>query len=167
MVRNKAGVAGASEGERVEEEEAEDHDDASQDAPPQLLIHQRLGPLFPVDEILHRRIQRVQRPHVERRQSGGERKHDDQNEWAGTVRCDGETGDSVDDPEYKVGDGKYPDVDHCPAERWPDHAVSHADNEKEEEGERVTGSIKDRHNYHERLGPDVQSMPILVIWRVR
>jgi hypothetical protein len=50
-------------------------------------------------------------------------------------RGDDKVGDGVGDAKHKVGDGEPPDVDHGAAERGLDHAVAHADDQEQEEGE--------------------------------
>lgn len=129
---HKAGINSASKGEGVDEKEAENHNDAAEDAPPQLLVHQRLSLLLPVDEILHGGIERVQSPHVEGRQGAGERKNDQEHERTSAIGRDGQTGDGVDDRKDKVRDGQDTDVDHGPAQGGLDHTVAHADDQEEE-----------------------------------
>lgn len=57
VIRHKVSVAMTSKVEGVDEEEAEDDNDAAKDAPPKLLVHQGLRLLLSVDEVLHRGIQ--------------------------------------------------------------------------------------------------------------
>ena len=85
---HEAGFTAARKRKRVDEKEPENHDNADQNAPPQLLVHHRLGLLFPVDEVLHCRIQRIKGPHVKCRQCSGKWENNEKDERTGTVRSD-------------------------------------------------------------------------------
>lgn len=65
MLRRKIWARSSGKGEAVEEEECKDDYDASQDAPPQLLVHVCLDVLLALHEVLHSEVQRVERPDVE------------------------------------------------------------------------------------------------------
>jgi hypothetical protein len=69
----------------------------------------------------------------------------------------------VDHAKYEMGRCKYPHVPHCLAEGWFHNAVSHADNEQQEERERVSRSIENRNQNHKGLGSNIGSMDIFVI----
>jgi hypothetical protein len=62
-----------------------------------------------------------------------------------------------------VGDGQDTDIDHGPAQRGLDHAVSHANDEQKEKGERIASRIQDSDDYHQHLCTDIQTVPILEI----
>ena len=135
MVGNKVRVTPPCKTERVEEEEAKDDHNACQDAPPKLLVHHGLDALLSLQKILHGEIQRVQSPNVESCESGREGKYDQQDQWSGILRSNGQAGDCIDDSEYEVTERQYSDVPHRFAQARPDHAIAHAYNEEEEEGE--------------------------------
>jgi len=75
VVWYETGIAATRKSKGVDEKETEDHDDAGQNTPPQLLVHQRFGLLLSIDEILHRCVQRIKSPHVEASQSSGKREN--------------------------------------------------------------------------------------------
>ncbi len=62
-----------------------------------------------------------------------------------------------------MDDGKDADVDHGAAEGGFDDAVAHADNEKEEEGERVTACIENGDDDEEHLVNGVVAVMVLVV----
>jgi hypothetical protein len=63
-----------------------------------------------------------------------------------------------------VRSSKPSDVDHCAAKGGLDNAIAHADDEEQEEGERVSGRIEDRNDDEVDLTPDIgRSVMILVI----
>jgi hypothetical protein len=57
MRRRKFGARRAGECEAVDEEEAENDNDARQNAPPELLVHARFDVLLALHEILHCEVQ--------------------------------------------------------------------------------------------------------------
>lgn len=57
-----------------------------------------------------------------------------------------------------------PHIDHGPSQRGLDHTVAHTDNEQQEEGEGVSGSVEDSYNGEEDLGSDVGTVAVLVIF---
>lgn len=163
MLWHKAGITSASKGEGVDEKEAENHNDAAEDAPPQLLVHQRLSLLLPVDEILHGGIERVQSPHVEGCQGAGERKNDQEHQGTRAIGRDGQTGDGVDDRKDEMRDSQDTDVDHGPAQGGLDHTVAHADDQEEEKREGISACIEDCHKDHQCLAHAIQAMSVLVV----
>nr|GFD59544.1 hypothetical protein [Tanacetum cinerariifolium] len=76
--------------EAVDEEEAEDDDNAGQDAPPKPLVHSSLYVLLALHKILHRKVQRVQCPDVESGQRGRQGQNDKQNKGTSIVRANSE-----------------------------------------------------------------------------
>jgi hypothetical protein len=68
MRRGKIISSNANEGKGVEEEESKDDDDCAENAPPELPVHGGLDVLFSLNEILHRKVERVEGPNVEGRQ---------------------------------------------------------------------------------------------------
>ena len=59
--------------------------------------------------------------------------------------------------------GQKADIDHCFAETWLDHAIAHADDQKEEEGERVPSGVQDGHKHHQSLIESIVAVPVLVV----
>ena len=112
VLGHEAGVTAAGKDKGVDEKEAKDHNDAAQNAPPELLVHHCLCLLLAVDEVLHRGIEGVQCPNVKGRQSSREGKNDEQHQRTSAVRSDRQTGDRVDDSKDKVSNGQNADVNH-------------------------------------------------------
>ncbi len=77
MCRDEVRIIHSSESETVEKEEAKYHEDAYENAIPQLPIHAKFYSLFTYLKILHREIQGVQRPDVKGRQSASQREDDE------------------------------------------------------------------------------------------
>jgi hypothetical protein len=50
-----------------------------------------------------------------------------------------------------MSSSKPPNINHCPAKGMFDHAIPHADYQKQEERERVSRSIQDRNDNHQNL----------------
>lgn len=163
VLGHKAGIAAAGKGKGVEKEEAKDDDDTDENAPPEFFVHQRLGLLLPINEILHCRIERVQCPHVEGRQCSREGKNDQKDKRSGAVWGDRKTSNRVDDSKDKVSNRQDADVYHRAAQRGFDHTVAHADNQQEEERECVATCIQNSHKDHQSLCHGVQTMSILII----
>lgn len=135
MAGDEIGGGAFGEGEGVQEEEAEDDDDGGEDAPPEFLVHHRFHGLFALEEVFHGVVEAVERPDVKGGESAGEREDDEQDERARVVGCDGEGGDGVDDAEDEMRHCEEADVDHRFAEGGLDDAITHADDEEQEEGE--------------------------------
>lgn len=169
MLGHKAGFTPTGKGDRVDKEESEDYNDTAQDAPPQLLVHHSLGLLLSVNEILHRRIQRVESPHVECSQSTGKWKHNEKDEWASAIWSNWQTRNSIDHTKDEVSDCEDPDIDHSSAKRGLDDSVTHTDNEKEEEWKWIASRIEHSYNHHKCFGAGIQTMAILEVcgWLVK
>ena len=73
MIWHEIWITDSGEGEAVEEEKAKDREDAYKYAIPQFAIHAGLDSLFTLFEIFHRKIERVQSPHIECCQCTSER----------------------------------------------------------------------------------------------
>lgn len=77
MIGDEVWVWNRGESERVEEKEPKDNHDGSKNAPPKFAVHQGLYGLFSINEILHREIERVEGPDVERSQCPSEWENDE------------------------------------------------------------------------------------------
>ena len=66
MEWHKVWVRCRGERERVEKEEAKYDHDGCKDTPPKFAVHQRLCGLLALIEVLHGRIERIERPDIER-----------------------------------------------------------------------------------------------------
>src|SRR5690606_22255207 len=64
----------------------------------------------------------------------------------------------------KVRYRQPPDVDHCLSESRFHDAVAHADDEEQEEGERVPGCVENGDDDQEHLGANVRSVVVHVFW---
>lgn len=161
--RREVGAGDAGKSEAVEEEEAEDDYNACENAPPQLLVHVSFDVLLPLHKVFHGEIQRVQGPDVKGREGRRQRKDDQQHErarvvWSNCKRCNG-----VHDTEDKVRHGEPPYDDHGLAQSVLHHTISHADDQEQEKGERVSEGIQDGDNNHKNLGAQVVAVAVLVI----
>ena len=56
------------------------------------------------------------------------------------------------------------DVDHCLSESRLHDAVAHADDEEQEERERVPGGVEDGDDDQEDLGADVRPVVVHIFW---
>ena len=135
MIGNKVWVTPPCKAERVEEEEAKDDHNACQDAPPKLLVHHGLDALLSFQEIFHGEVQRIQSPNVESCESSREGKYNEQYQWSGILRSNGQAGDCVDDSKNEVTEGQNSNIPHGLAQARLDHAIAHTYNQEEEEGE--------------------------------
>jgi hypothetical protein len=153
----------AGESETVEEEESENDNDTGQYAPPELFVHGGLDMLLTLHQILHSKVEGIQRPDVESCQCGGEGENHEQDQWACIVRADSERGDSVDNTEDKMRNSKPANDGHGLAQRRLDNTIAHTHDEEQEERERVAERIQDGDNYHEYLCANVVAMAILVV----
>ena len=81
----------------------------------------------------------------------------------GIFRGEQETRDGVHETKEKVGSGEPSHIDHRPAQRVLDHAVPHAHDEKQEEGEGVARSVENAHHNKQNLGAHVRAMSVLVV----
>lgn len=105
VLRNKVIKVPAGKDEGVDEEETKDHDDASQNTPPKLLVHHRFDALLSVDQIFHRCAEGIQCPDIESSQRRSKGEDNEQNQWSSTIGGNRETCDSVDDAKYEMRDG--------------------------------------------------------------
>lgn len=133
--RSKVRIAGAGEGKRVEEKEAEDDKDAAKNAPPESLVHEELDALLAVDKVLHREVQRVKSPNVEGRESCRERQNNQEDQRTSIIRADRQRSNGIDDTKDEVGHSEPADPDHGLTERVLDHTVTHTNNKKQKERE--------------------------------
>jgi len=156
-------VALAGESPAVDEEEDENHNNRSEDAPPEFLVHGRFDGLLALHEVAERVVEAVEGPDVEGREGGGEGEDDEEDERAGVLGRDAQRGDGVDDAEDEVGDGQPADVDHRLAQGELHHAVAHADDEEEEEGEAVAEGGEDGDDDQQDFGAGVESVSVLVV----
>lgn len=163
VLRNEILNVLAHKDKRVEEEEPKYHYNASQDAPPELLIHHRLYSLLSVDQIFHSRAEGVQRPDVKGRQCRSKREDNKQNQGSSTIRCDRKTCNSVNNAKHEMCYGKDSNPSHGPAKRRFHNTVTHANYEQEEERKGIAASIQNSRNYHQCFGACVRSMSVLEI----
>ena len=159
----KVGGGGAGERKTVDEEETKYNNDASQDAPPEPLVHGSLDVLLALHEVLHCKVQRVQRPDVESSQGSRQRQDYKQNKRSSIIRADGERRDSVYDTKNKVSHGQPAYDGHGLAERGFDDSIAHADDEQQEERERVAEGVQHSDDDHKHLGSNIVAMAILVV----
>lgn len=129
MCRCEVGSRGAGECEAVDEEEAKDDDNASQDAPPEALVHGCLDVLLALHQILHCEVERIQGPDVESGQSRGQWQDDKKNEWSGIVRANSEGCNGVDDTKDEVCNGQPANNSHRFSEGRLDNTVAHTNDE--------------------------------------
>ena len=64
-----------------------------------------------------------------------------------------------------MSDGEDADIDHRPAQGGFHDTVAHADDEEEEERKRIPSSVENRNNYHQCLGPCIQTILVLELWK--
>jgi len=76
-------------------------------------------------------------------------------EHTSVIWCHDQVGDGIEDAEDEVHNSEPAHVDHRLAKGVLDHTITHADNQEQEEGEGVAGSVKNAHNNKEYLGTDV------------
>lgn len=153
----------ASECDTVEEEESEDDSNAKKYADPELPVHASLDILLSLCEIFNRVGQRVKSPHIKSSKRSGKRQNHKEDNGPRIIRGDRQTGDGVNEPKDEVGKCKPANVDHrLPKSRF-DNSIAHADNQKQEERERVTASVQNCDDNHQDLRADVASIAVLVI----
>lgn len=160
VIRDEVRIISSREREGVEEEEAKDHDDATQDAPPQFLVHQGLDALLSIQQIFHGEIQGVERPDVKSSQCSCEWQNDKQDYQPCILRGDGEASNSINNPKNKMSHGQDANVYHQFPESRFDYPVTHADDKQEEKREGIAPSIEDCDYNHHGLCQGIISMGV-------
>lgn len=136
--------------------------------------------LLALTQVLEGEVEGVQRPHVESSKCASKRKNDQEDEgscypsklvafakWASKltscVRGDQQTSNCVHKSEDKVGNRKPAHINHRPAQSRLDNSVAHAHDQKQEERERVAGSVEDGDNDKEHLRPNIGAVAVQVV----
>lgn len=107
--------------------------------------------------------QRVKSPHIKTSKRSGKRQNHKEDNRPRIIRGDCQTRDGVNEPKDEVGKCKPANVDHRLPKSRLDNSIAHADNQEQEERERVTASVQNCDDNHQDLRTDVASIAVLVI----
>lgn len=160
---NKVGVVDASECDTIEEEESEYDSNAHEDTDPKLAVHACLDVLLTLCEILDSVRQGVKSPHVETSKCSGKRQDHKENNGSCVIRGDCQTRDGVNETKDEMGKCEPANVDHRLSKSRFDNSVAHADDQEQEERERVTACVQNCDDNHQHFRADVASIAVLVV----